>query len=156
MLDDWRADGETMVETLEQPLAPLLDSHVRNFLMFARIGRLATADRNAKPHNVPVCFCFDGLRFYFVVDEKPKRQGSLGLKRMRNIAENPSVALIVDHYEEDWDHLAYVLAMRRLRDKYAQYRAMALSPERNPMVRIEPQRVHVWGQRFSQPSGSQT
>jgi PPOX class probable F420-dependent enzyme len=154
-----------MVETAEEPLAALLDSRVRDFLFFARIGRLATASCEAVPHSVPVCFCFDGLRFYFAIDEKPKRGRGLSLKRMRNIAENPAVALVVDHYEEDWTHLAYVLvhgragvvqdpqeymlAMRRLRDKYTQYRAMALSPERNPMVRIEPHRVHVWGERFA-------
>jgi PPOX class probable F420-dependent enzyme len=154
-----------MIETANQPLGALLDSRVRDFLFLARVGRLATASLDATPHCVPVCFCFDGLRFYFVIDEKPKAQRGLALKRMRNISENPAVALVIDHYEEDWAHLAYVLvhgrasvvqdaqeymlAMRRLRDKYAQYRVMALSPEQNLMVRIEPHRVHVWGQRFA-------
>ena len=83
---------------------------------------------------------------------------------MRNIAENPRVALIIDHYEEEWSYLAYVLihgqahvvedpneymfAQRNLRDKYPQYRAMVLGFERNPMVRIEVARVHAWGERF--------
>jgi hypothetical protein len=44
-----------------------------------------------------------------VIDEKPKRLTGTGLKRMRNIAENPRVALIIDHYEEEWPYLAYVL-----------------------------------------------
>jgi PPOX class probable F420-dependent enzyme len=161
-----------MNETVDDPLAALLDSRVRDFLFLARVARLATASREAMPHVVPVCFCFDGLRFYFAIDAKPKRQRGLNLKRMRNIAENPAVALVIDHFEEDWAHLAYVLvhghasvvqdpqeymlAMRRLRDKYAQYRAMALSPEQNPMVRIEPHRVHVWGQRFAAQSHEQS
>ena len=42
----------------------------------------------------------------------------------------------------------YMLAQRNLRDKYPQYRAMVLSFERNPMVRIEVERVHAWGERF--------
>ena len=28
---------------------------------------------------------------------------------MRNIAANPNVALVFDHYEEHWSNLAYVL-----------------------------------------------
>lgn len=143
----------------------LEDARVREFLALARVARLATADRSAVPHNIPICFWFDGgARFYFVVDEKPKSLTRGGLKRMRNIAGNPAVALVVDHYEEEWSCLAYVLihgearkvddrneymlALRSLRDKYPQYRAMALDPERNPMVVIEATRVHRWGERF--------
>ncbi|HVA83278.1 MAG TPA: TIGR03668 family PPOX class F420-dependent oxidoreductase [Candidatus Binataceae bacterium] len=137
---------------------------VSDFLTFARIGHLATADAAGAPHNVPLCFWFDGARFYFAIDGKPKRGRALALGRMRNIAANPNVALVVDHYEEHWSNLAYVLvrghaavvddheeyllALRSLRDKYPQYRAMALSIENNPVVRIDPTRVHVWGERF--------
>ncbi len=149
----------------ERALSSLTDVRVAEFLRLARLGHLATASRDAIPHNIPICFWFDGTtRFYFIVDEKPKRASGVGLKRMRNISANPRVALIVDHYEEDWTCLAYVLihgaaqlvedpqeyvlALRNLRDKYSQYRAMLLSVERNPMVRIEAERVHCWGQRF--------
>ena len=137
---------------------------VRDFLTYERIGHLATADAAGVPHNVPLCFWFDGARFYFAIDGKPKRGPALALGRMRNIAANPNVALVVDHYEEHWSNLAYVLvhgqasvvdtreeyllALRNLRDKYPQYRVMVLSIENNPVVRIEPARVHVWGERF--------
>ncbi len=113
---------------------------------------------------MPLCFWFDGARFYFAIDEKPKRGRALALRRMRNIAANPNVALVVDHYEEHWGNLAYVLvrghasvvedreeyvlALRSLRVKYPQYRSMALSIENNPVVRIDPMQVHVWGERF--------
>jgi PPOX class probable F420-dependent enzyme len=143
----------------------LEERRVRDFLAAARIAHLSTADATGAPHVVPLCFWFDGARFYFVVDEKPKRRASgAPIKRMRNIAENPRVAIVVDHYEDDWEHLAYVmvrghasviadgeeymLALRGLRDKYPQYRAMTLAPERNPIVRIDPDRVNVWGARF--------
>jgi hypothetical protein len=43
--------------------------------------------------------------------------------------------------------------LRNLRDKYTQYRVMLLSEERNPMVRIDAERVHSWGERFK-PLGS--
>jgi PPOX class probable F420-dependent enzyme len=136
----------------------------RDFIASARIAHLATSDSSAAPHNVPICFWFDGAVFYFVIDKKPKRRTGVRLKRMRNIASNPSVALLIDHYEEDWGHLAfvlihgrarvvedpdeYMLALRGLRDKYPQYRAMTLNTERNPVVRIDPERVHLWGARF--------
>jgi PPOX class probable F420-dependent enzyme len=143
---------------------------VRDFLTFARLGHLATADASGAPHVIPVCYWFDGARFYFAIDEKPKRERGMALKRMRNIAANPEVALVIDHYEEDWNKLAYVLvrgrggvvddreeyllALRNLRDKYPQYRAMAISRELNPIVRIDPEHVHVWGERFKPVAGA--
>jgi PPOX class probable F420-dependent enzyme len=148
---------KSMQSLLEEP-------RIHEFLKLARVAHLATADAGGSPHNVPLCFWFDGVRFYFIVDEKPKRVPGTGIKRMRNIAENPRIAIVVDHYEEDWSSLAYVLvrgealvvedsdeyllALRNLRDKYPQYRAMALSPDKNPIVRIDSRHVHVWGRRF--------
>ena len=155
----------------DRGLSCLGDERVCEFLRLARLGHLATSTRDGIPHNIPICFWFDGsTRIYFVIDEKPKRLTGVGLKRMRNIGENPRVALVVDHYEEDWAGLAYVLihgiaqlvddpqeyvlALRNLRDKYTQYRMMLLSVERNPMVRIEADRVHCWGQRFKLPGAA--
>ncbi|MGH7934349.1 MAG: TIGR03668 family PPOX class F420-dependent oxidoreductase [Candidatus Binataceae bacterium] len=150
-------------------LKALGEARVGEFLSLARVARLATSDRLGAPHNIPICFWYDGGdRFYFIVDQKPKRLTTTGLKRMRNITANPQVALIVDHYEEEWSYLAYVLihgeahvvedpneymlALRHLRDKYPQYRSMALNFEKNPMVRIEAARVHPWGERFKTPA----
>jgi coenzyme F420-0:L-glutamate ligase / coenzyme F420-1:gamma-L-glutamate ligase len=148
----------------KKQLGPLADPHVREFITGKRVARLATADASGTPHNVPICYWFDGERIYFMIDEKPKRETGLRLKRMRNIAENPRVALVIDYYEEDWAQLAYVLirgtarvvedpqeymvALRALREKYLQYRGMTLTPERNPVVKIEPHHVHAWGARF--------
>ncbi len=149
-------------------LKPLSDRRVSEFLKLARVAHLATADAAGVPHNVPLCFWYDNAaHFYFIIDEKPKRLTGMGIKRMRNLAENPQVALIVDHYEEEWSYLAYVLvhgaghlvdeaneymhALRNLRDKYPQYRTMALGFDKNPMVRIDAQRLHVWGERFKAP-----
>ena len=146
-----------MIERLKEPA-------VREFIETARIAHLATASAGGEPHNIPLCFWFDGARFYFVIDQKPKRRSGTAIKRMRNIAENPRVALVIDHYEEDWSRLAYVLihgdaqiiedeaeyarAIQHLRHKYAQYHAMELTQEKNPAIRIEPRRVHAWGARF--------
>lgn len=150
-----------MIERLTEPA-------IREFIESSRIAHLATASGAGEPHNIPLCFWFDGSRFYFVIDEKPKRKSGTSIKRMRNIAENPRVALVIDHYNEDWNRLAYVLihgdaqivhddaeyalAIQHLRHKYSQYHAMLLTPENNPAVRIEPRRVHAWGARFNPES----
>jgi len=147
-----------MTERLTEPA-------VREFIEAARIAHLATASGAGEPHNIPLCFWFDGAQFYFVIDQKPKRRSGTSIKRMRNIAENARVALVIDHYDEDWTRLAYVLvhgnaqivedgdeyarAIQHLRHKYAQYHAMELTQEKNPAIRIEPTRVHAWGARFS-------
>src|SRR2546426_974484 len=60
----------------------------------ARVGRLATADATGQPLVVPVCYVFDGTRCYSAVDAKPKRTREL--RRLKNIAANPHVSLVVD------------------------------------------------------------
>ena len=74
-----------------------------------RIGHLATADHPGTPHLVPICFVYDGHAIYSAIDHKPKRRTGYGMKRIRNILENPRVAFLVHHYEEDWQQLSYVL-----------------------------------------------
>jgi PPOX class probable F420-dependent enzyme len=124
----------------------------------ARVAHLATADADGQPHVIPICFVYDGRNFYSPIDEKPKRAAPQRLKRLRNIKANPQVAIVIDHYDEDWTKLAYVLvvgrarvtvrganhqnAVKLLRKKYLQYRTMAI--DRRPLIRIRPQRVTSW------------
>ncbi len=126
------------------------------FIQRQRVGRLATADAQGKPHVIPFCFVYLEGCFYWVVDEKPKR--STRLKRLRNILENPRVALIFDEYSDDWSRLAWVLvegvaevltegadyakALAALRRKYPQYRSMAL--DGRPLIRIRPEQILSW------------
>lgn len=137
-----------------------LDADARALLARHRVAHLATAGRDGAPHVVPLCFALDGDILYFVIDAKPKRRTGTGLQRMRNLLENPRVALVIDDYDEDWSRLAYVLvrghaavvddaaetrrALTSLRAKYPQYRAMPLDGAEHPVVRITPERVHVW------------
>jgi PPOX class probable F420-dependent enzyme len=74
----------------------------------ARVARLATADLAGRPHLVPIAFAVEGDRVYSAVDAKPKR--TTALRRLHNVRENPAVALLVDHYEEDWHELWWVRA----------------------------------------------
>jgi PPOX class probable F420-dependent enzyme len=116
------------------------------------VARLATADKSGVPHIVPVTFAVDDNVIYFAIDHKPKR--STNLRRLRNIAENPAVTLIVDHYAEEWSELWWARAdghaevwengdtrmngIERLQGKYRQY---VETPPEGPVVVI---RVDTW------------
>ena len=109
-------------------------------LAAARIGYLATVRADGRPHAVPIVFAVDGERtIHAIADPKPK--DVLDLLRHRNIAANPAVSLLVEHYDEDWDALWWVRAdatarvvedgperdttIRLLRAKYPQYETWA-------------------------------
>jgi PPOX class probable F420-dependent enzyme len=104
----------------------------------ARVARLATADLEGRPHLVPVVFALAGDCVYSVVDAKPKR--TTVLRRLRNVRENPAVALLVDHYDdEDWERLWWVRAdgQGRVLDpgEGEARRAVALLRQRYPQQR---------------------
>src|SRR5262249_3709136 len=122
-------------------------------------AHLATADRRAVPHVVPVCFAILKRTLYITIDEKPKRISGTALKRLRNIAENPAVAVGVDHYNEDWDRLGWVMLRGRaeilsegtehrdaqalLRSRYPQLAAMQIA--KYPVIAVRIERVTSWG-----------
>ena len=119
----------------------------------ARCVRLATADASGKPHIVPLVFALDGDTIYSAVDPKPKR--TRDLKRLRNVAANPQVSLLADHYvDDDWDVLWWARAdgtgrvlesseraRELLRERYAQY---ADAPPEGPVLEVTVQRWSGW------------
>jgi PPOX class probable F420-dependent enzyme len=129
------------------------------FVHRRRVARLATADADGRPYIVPVCYAFDGARFYSPLDEKPKRTAAAQLKRVRNIEAQPEVSLVIDRYDDDWSQLAYVqvaahaellapedeghaTAVVLLRERYPQYRTMAL--EQSQLIAMAPTAVTSW------------
>jgi len=135
----------------------LTDRH-RRFLAERRVGHLATADRAAAPHVVPVCFALADATLYITIDEKPKRTDR-PLKRLRNILDNPSVAVVVDRYDEDWTRLGWVMLRGRadilasgaehhdaqalLRSRYPQLQEMRI--EQHPVIAVRVERATGWG-----------
>jgi PPOX class probable F420-dependent enzyme len=107
----------------------------------APVARLATVGPNGEPHLVPVVFALHGDVVYTAVDAKPKT--TQRLRRLANIAGNPQVSLLVDHYADDWTQLWWVrvdgvAAIHRdgdemhagrdlLRAKYPQYQSVPLN-----------------------------
>ena len=143
----------------------MLSPAERRFVEGQRVARLATADRRAVPHVVPVCFALLGDAAYITIDQKPKQAGR-PLKRLRNIADNPRLAMVFDRYDEDWRRLAWVMLHGRaeiLADGVEHDRAQALLRERYPqlvtmqiealpviVLRIE--RVVSWGDLAAAPA----
>ena len=137
----------------------MLSDQQQRFLNRHRVGRLATASAAGKPHVVPVCFILADTTVYITIDEKPKRDAGKPLQRIRNIGANPFVALVVDHYEEDWSRLGWIMlrgparmlasgpehdhAQRLLRARYPQYGSMRI--EHLPVIAIRVERVNAWG-----------
>jgi PPOX class probable F420-dependent enzyme len=136
-------------------------SKIEEFIERARVARLATANSESKPHLVPVVFVFDGNYFFIPVDEKRKKTVKPEkLKRVRNINENPNVALLIDEYSEDWTKLAFVMiqgkasiadktqgnmqlqeAYKKLTSKYPQYQKIGLG---KVCIVIKPEKVTTW------------
>jgi PPOX class probable F420-dependent enzyme len=119
------------------------------------VARLATVNADGRPHIVPISFALDVQVLYFAVDAKPKM--STDLKRLRNIAANPAVAVLVDHYEDDWDKLWWIRldgsagivtdhdeierALDLLESRYEQYRA---NRPGGPVVAVSIERRSGW------------
>ena len=137
----------------------MLTNETRGFLDSHRVARFATADLGGQPHVVPICYAVSNDTAYFTIDEKPKRSTDKPLKRIRNLQQNPHVALVVDRYDEDWTRLGWVVvqgeaalldngeehskAQRLLKARYPQLDEMQISEL--PVIAIRIKRVVSWG-----------
>jgi PPOX class probable F420-dependent enzyme len=131
------------------------EDDARRRFALARVARLATVTPQGRPHVVPVTFAVDGPRVWTGVDDKPKR--ARNLQRLANLAANPHVSLLVDHYEDEWERLWWVRAdgtatvhrtapagleaLAALAAKYEQYRAQ---PPQGPFVEVLVVRWRWW------------
>jgi len=137
----------------------MLSERERRFLAARKVGYLATADRAANPHVVPVCFAAADSSLYITIDEKPKRRADAKLKRVQNIEQNPEVAFLTERYDDDWTRLGWVMlrghaeiltsgaehdrAQALLRSRYPQLANMQITGLAVIAIRVE--RVTSWG-----------
>ncbi len=133
----------------------LESEEMRSRIDGAMVARLATVGRDGRPHIVPITFALDDDTIYFAVDFKPKTTADL--QRLRNIEANPSVSVLVDHYEDDWTKLWWVRVdggarividgavfekgIALLTQRYAPYRSVRPA---GPVVAIAVERMTGW------------
>jgi PPOX class probable F420-dependent enzyme len=150
---------------------PVLTPVDRAFLAAQRRAILATVGPQGAPRLVPVCFVVadedDHLGrpiVYSPIDEKPKQRADPhALSRVQDLLVLPDVSLLVDRWDEDWTHLAWLRVYGRgvllephprereehagaialLRAKYPQYATHRL--EERPIIRITLDRTVEWG-----------
>jgi PPOX class probable F420-dependent enzyme len=129
----------------------------RRLFAGSAVARLATVTPAGHPHIVPVTFVLDsrpgqGDWVYTAVDHKPK--STTRLQRLRNIEAQPRVALLADHYADDWTQLWWVRAdgeaavlaaaagpLRLLAARYPQY---AARPPAGPVIAVRVDRWTGW------------
>ena len=137
-----------------------ISASVADFISEGRVGRLGTADASGEPLVVPICYAFDGESLFSAIDAKPKKRGAERLRRIRNISANARVSVVIDHYDEDWSALRYVIIQGQARlltagvdfsrgadlliAKYPQYRALGLDREAGLMIQVTPGTVIHW------------
>jgi PPOX class probable F420-dependent enzyme len=125
----------------------------------ARVARLATAAaEGGGPRLVPVTFAWHEGMVVWAVDEVKPKSGRQ-LRRIRDIEANPRVALLVDHYDDDWSRLWWVelrgdasllegpAASRALDALAARYPAYRSARPAGPVVAIAPERWTWWSAR---------
>lgn len=133
----------------------LAEAACRRRMAAARVAYLATAGADGQPHVVPIVFAVRDGELYFAVDQKPK--STTRLKRLRNLTDNPRVAVLAEHYADDWSSLWWVRADGRARivtddaeraatvallgRRYPQYVA---DPPSGPVVAIRVERWSGW------------
>jgi PPOX class probable F420-dependent enzyme len=128
-----------------------LPAEPRRILHEARRAVLSTIDSYGRPHAVPVCYALGSEEIVAPIDAKPKSGEPLG--RRRNLEANPSAALLVDRWDEDWKRLGWVMvrgvarfeplgdAAALLVDRYPQYEEV---PPGDDAIVITPERISWW------------
>jgi PPOX class probable F420-dependent enzyme len=131
-----------------------------DFIAEARTATFGTIADDGRPRLVPICFVLQGDVLFTPIDEKPKETADpRQLARIRDIERRADVTLLVERWDEDWTHLAWLRidgwasltedpaerapAIDALRAKYPQYADHDLASR--PLIRIAIERVRSWG-----------
>lgn len=128
-----------------------LPDKARRIVLESRRSVLATVDRRARPHVVPVCWAVKDGSIATPVDDKPKRGHKL--QRVLNVERNPNATVLFDRYEDDWKRVGWVMVRGRaaveakgwandeLAIRYEQYRE---TPPTGEVIVVHPERISWW------------
>jgi len=119
------------------------------FLKSNEMCRLATASKEGRPQVTPVMYALDGTGFVIAVD--------YGTKKLKNVRENPSVALVVDRlrptraitvegtckvHERGAE---YLRLLNLLMVRFEFYRKNPWGEGESPIFRVTPNKAVSWG-----------
>ena len=120
----------------------------------ARVARLGYSDPTGLPRVLPITFAVAGEHVWSAIDHKPKQRAEQA--RVRALRRGPAAAVLVDHYSDDWERLAWVQLLgdasvldaadaadgvEALRRRYPQYREL---PPNGPFIRLAVARALCW------------
>jgi PPOX class probable F420-dependent enzyme len=126
-----------------------------------------------QPYLTPVVFVIEQKTIFIPLDHKPKTTTNKQLKRVKNLTENPRVSFLVNHYEEDWKSLWFVMLIGHatllsqkakyqtneelirirsmLAEKYTQYTKIGIG---NLYIKISIDKTVYWKFSHSSKNGS--
>ncbi len=119
-----------------------------SFLRAHELCRLATASKDARPHVVPVVYVLDGEDIVVAVD--------YGTKKLKNLRENPKVALVVDERGPNRAVMVegeceifergkeYLRLLQILFDRFDFYRRDPWGEGESPILKIRPMKAVMW------------
>jgi PPOX class probable F420-dependent enzyme len=120
-----------------------------SFLKSNELCRLATASKDGRPQVTPVMYALDGICLVIAVD--------YGTKKLRNVRENPNVALVADRLrptkavtiegtcEIHERGPEYRRLLKVLFDTFEFYRKNPWDEGESPILKITPKKVVSWG-----------
>lgn len=118
------------------------------FLKSHELCRLGTASKGGMPHVVPVIYALDGEDIVIAVDYKTKK--------LKNLRENPRVALVVDEYSPNKGLMVegdcelfergeeYLRLLQILFDRFVFYRRNPWGEGESPILKIRPTKAIMW------------
>ena len=129
-----------------------LGAREAKFLRAHELCRLATASKDGRPHVVPVIYTLDGkgedCRIVIVVDYKTRK--------LKNLRENPRVALVVDEYRPNRGLMVegdceifergreYLRLLQILFDRFTFYRKNPWGEGESPILKVRPTKAVMW------------
>jgi PPOX class probable F420-dependent enzyme len=127
------------------------------------VARLASAGARGRPTALPIVFARVHGYLWTPIDGKPKRAGEPA--RVRRIAENPQVELLIDEYQDDWSQLWWLRVagdarvvqppqperdpdvapvVAALRRKYPQYAELPVLRDPPTLLLVRATRMQSW------------
>jgi PPOX class probable F420-dependent enzyme len=119
------------------------------FLRSNEICRIATVSKDGRPQVTPVMYALDGTGFVIAVD--------YGTKKLKNVRENPNVALVVDKVrptravtvegtcEVHERGAEYLRLLDLLMTRFEFYRKNPWGEGESPILRVTPNKAVSWG-----------